>query len=125
MGSRKNFSYDYLEETILIRFKIVTNGFGRRDGFYFDDLEINGISNQLNLNGSVNKLTYLYPNPVSNILNINTDLTDYTVEIYTISGQLIKTDENIKTFDFSNFNSGLYILKLITNTGYKVFKIIK
>ena len=90
-----------------------------------DDLEINGISNQLNLNGNVNKLTYLYPNPVSNILNINTDLTDYTVEIYTISGQLIKTDENIKTFDFSNFNSGLYILKLITNTGYKVFKIIK
>lgn len=116
---------DYLEETILIRFKIVTNGFGRRDGFYFDDLEINGISNQLNLNGSVNKLTHLYPNPVSNILNINTELIDYTVEIYTISGQLIKTDENIKTFDFSNFSSGLYILKLITNTGYKVFKIIK
>ena len=116
---------DYLGESILIRFKLITNGFGRRDGFYFDDLEINGISNQLNVNNSVNEFTYLYPNPVSNILNINTDLNDFTVEIYSISGQLLITNRNIKTYDFSNYNSGVYILKLITNQGYMVFKILK
>ena len=116
---------DYLGESILIRFKIITNGFGRRDGFYFDDLEINGISNQLNVNNSVNEFTYLYPNPVSNILNINTDLNDFTVEIYSISGQLLITNRNIKTYDFSNYNSGVYILKLIANQSYKVFKILK
>lgn len=116
---------DYLGESILIRFKIITNGFGRRDGFYFDDLEINGISNQLNVNNNVNEFTYLYPNPVSNILNINTDLNDFTVEIYSISGQLLITNRNIKTYDFSNYNSGVYILKLIANQSYKVFKILK
>ena len=67
--------------------------------------------------------TYIYPNPVNNILNINTTLNDYTVEIYTISGQLISKSKNIRTFDFSNFNSGIYLLKLITDQKFKIFKV--
>jgi len=116
---------DYLGETILIRFKIVTNSFGRRDGFYFDDFEISGVSNQLNIENNFKENTYIYPNPVNNILNINTTLNDYTVEIYTISGQLISKSKNIRTFDFSNFNSGIYLLKLITDQKFKIFKVLK
>ena len=116
---------DYLGETILIRFKIVTNSFGRRDGFYFDDFEISGVSNQLNIENNFKENTFIYPNPVNNILNINTTLNDYTVEIYTISGQLISKSKNIRTFDFSNFNSGIYLLKLITDQKFKIFKVLK
>lgn len=116
---------DYLGETILIRFKIVTNSFGRRDGFYFDDFEISGLSNQLNIENNIKDNTFIYPNPVDNILNINTTLNDYTVEIYTIAGQLLSVNKNIKTFDFSNFNSGMYILKLITDQKYRIFKVLK
>ena len=116
---------DYLEETILVRFKIVTNNFGRRDGFYFDDFEINGISNQLSIENSIKENTYLYPNPVDNLLNINTNFNDYSIEIYSISGQLMSRSKNIKTFDFSNFSSGIYLLKLITGKKSKIFKVLK
>ena len=116
---------DYLEETILVRFKIVTNNFGRRDGFYFDDFEINGISNQLSIENNIKENTYLYPNPVDNLLNINTTFNDYSIEIYSISGQLMSRSKNIKTFDFSNFSSGIYLLKLITGKKSKIFKVLK
>ena len=116
---------DYLGETILIRFKIVTNSFGRRDGFYFDDFEISGVSNQLNIENNVKDNTFIYPNPVDNILNINTTLNDYTIEIYTISGQLLSISKNIRTFDFSNYNKGIYLLKLMTDKTSKIFKVLK
>ena len=116
---------DYIGETILIRFKIITNSFGRRDGFYFDNFEINGVSNQLNIENNVKDNTFIYPNPVDNILNINTTLNDYTIEIYTISGQLLSISKNIRTFDFSNYNKGIYLLKLMTDKTSKIFKVLK
>lgn len=116
---------DYLGETILLRFKIITNSFGRRDGFYFDDFQINGISNQLNIEDNIEDVTYLYPNPVNNILNINTTHNEYKIEIYTISGQLLLSDKNTKTIDFSNFNSGIYLLKIISVNKSKTFKVLK
>jgi len=116
---------DYLGQTILLRFKIITNSFGRRDGFYFDDFQINGISNQLNIEDNIEDVTYLYPNPVNNILNINTTHNEYKIEIYTISGQLLLSDKNTKKIDFSNFNSGIYLLKIISVNKSKTFKVLK
>ncbi|RRA95732.1 M43 family zinc metalloprotease [Paenimyroides viscosum] len=67
----------------------------------------------------------IYPNPVENTLNINSDNSDEkSITIYTTSGQLIKnlktTDENL-SIDVSQLSSGTYILN-INNVPYKFIK---
>ncbi len=67
----------------------------------------------------------IYPNPVENTLNINSDNSEEKlITIFTTSGQLIKslntTDENL-AIDVSQFSSGTYILN-INNVSYKFIK---
>lgn len=67
----------------------------------------------------------IYPNPVENSLNINSDNSDEkSITIYSISGQLIKslktTDENL-SIDVFQLSSGTYILN-INNVPYKFIK---
>jgi|GEM_PF-6304960 len=67
----------------------------------------------------------IYPNPVENTININSDNSDEkSITIYTTSGQLIKSlktkDENL-SIDVSQLSSGTYILN-INNVPYKFIK---
>jgi hypothetical protein len=58
----------------------------------------------------------LYPNPIENQLYLsNTDFNAY--KIYNTIGALVQEDNNFKKdfIDFSNFNSGLYIIELNKN----------
>jgi hypothetical protein len=64
----------------------------------------------------------LYPNPTSGFLLIKTD-TLQQVEIYNISGILIETT-NKKEIDLSQHSKGIYLLKIITNKGVTVKKIV-
>ena len=67
----------------------------------------------------------VYPNPVKDILNIETNaLEDVNIEIYSMSGQLIKSiksDSQHIQIDVSMLSSGTYILK-IDNTSQKFIK---
>ena len=116
---------DYINSSILLRFKIITNGFGRRDGFYFDDFQINGISNQLSLNNNLDIKTKVYPNPVNNILNIQTSFVNYNVKVYDITGKLLINTFNKNSLDLSTYESGIYILKISHKNSTESFKIIK
>lgn len=67
----------------------------------------------------------IYPNPVENTLNINSDNSDEkSITIYSTSGQLLKsvktTDQNL-SIDVSQFSSGTYLLN-INNVPYKFIK---
>jgi trimeric autotransporter adhesin len=72
----------------------------------------------------------LYPNPVSDKLTISLSNPDYRLllNIYSVNGELLYS-YNIKgiqtTIDMDNFNSGCYILKIITSDGVMTNKIIK
>lgn len=71
-----------------------------------------------------NKIT-LFPNPVKDILYIKaTDTKDYFYQIYSASGQLVKSGkfENTKT-DVSALVSGVYLLRI--NKSEMIVKIIK
>ena len=58
------------------------------------------------------------------LLQIITALQGYTVNIYNISGQLIKTDINLKNFDFGSYKSGVYLVNVLSEDGKsKTFKI--
>ncbi len=79
-----------------------------------------------------NRVT-LYPNPVSDQLNIRTNSSDpqsCTIEIYTLEGRLIH-HENVEltsedhSIQVSNFASGVYLCKINNGTKISTTKFIK
>ena len=79
-----------------------------------------GIINHLLSNNPIS----VYPNPVTNILNI-TGIDNTKVEFITDNGSIIHTDISNSTIDLSGFRSGIYILNISNNSQSKSFKIIK
>lgn len=76
---------------------------------------------------SKSNLTY-YPNPVVDILNINSDKKIRHLSVYSISGQKVKTEFEVKTgkVNLSNLTSGTYVIKTNMEDGsIQTFKIIK
>ena len=70
----------------------------------------------------------VYPNPTRDFLNIKSDSKINSIEIYDQSGKLIKV-AMINSFDtkqnFSSFPSAIYFIKIQTESGIKIQKIIK
>jgi pectate lyase len=65
-----------------------------------------------NISESVLKL---YPNPVTNSLNIFSDIAVQKTEIYSLTGVLVhRTETNVKTIDMSNLSKGSYLVKVYT-----------
>ncbi|WP_152285421.1 T9SS type A sorting domain-containing protein [Flavicella marina] len=63
----------------------------------------------------------IYPNPVSDILYIDSDVTIDTYNVYSVSGQSVKSQKATGSIDVSDLQNGLYIL----NTGNRSTKFIK
>lgn len=66
----------------------------------------------------------IYPNPVKNFLNIETEEQFQSLEIYNSNGQLIKSSM-LKKNDVSDLEIGNYIIKINTNKGIHKHKVIK
>ena len=70
-----------------------------------------------------------YPNPVKELLTISLDKTDIikAYEIYDISGKRVdfNTNYNSNRINVSGFSSGVYLLKVQTDTGMLKAKFIK
>ena len=68
----------------------------------------------------------LYPNPVTNQLNIVSDSRIENVMIYSLTGKLVKSIENdTKIIDISALSSGNYFVKVQTEQGVFNQRIIK
>ena len=71
----------------------------------------------------------LYPNPATHTLNIASSLDkEMTVFIYNINGQQMYYGErldNIQAIDVSNFDSGLYIVKVISDDDVITTRFLK
>ena len=101
-----------------------------------DDTNSNGTPDYLEnlaLDTNINEFEHkilLYPNPTSNILNIN-NLTTETIskiEIFTVNGLLIKhikPTESIESVDVSAFQSGIYFVKIVVDNQVINYKFIK
>jgi hypothetical protein len=57
----------------------------------------------------------IYPNPVTDKLNISTNANHFTVSVYTVTGQLIMEGSDCRSFNVSGLDSGVYLVRL-TNT---------
>jgi len=68
----------------------------------------------------------IYPNPVVETLNINTNEQIDSIYIYDIAGNQIFNDfSGLKSINVSNLNSGMYILKIRIKNQEIIKKIIK
>lgn len=67
-----------------------------------------------------------YPNPVKSVLNISATSAIQKVEVVNIAGQSIKAFNGANTqIDLSDINAGIYFVKVYTENGSSVQKIIK
>ena len=118
---------DYIGDEIFVRFKLYSDGGLRRDGFYFDNFKIRGISESLSISETQKTNTYIYPNPVDNYFNIVSNTNIKKLEIYNILGEKIleKADENISNLKIQMFNPGIYIIKIYSDKTIESHRIIK
>ena len=80
----------------------------------------------LGVNSSTLSLITLYPNPTSDILNIETQQKISKIEIFDLSGKLVKSVEGkAKNISVSNLTNGMYLIKLYTESGVENSKFIK
>ncbi|MBC7846728.1 MAG: T9SS type A sorting domain-containing protein [Flavobacterium sp.] len=76
----------------------------------------------------VNGEIYLYPNPTTDYFTLNTNTSK--VEIYSITGQLVKSfnakQSKEDQFFISDLNKGIYVVKVLNeNSEVKVMKLLK
>ena len=71
---------------------------------------------------ATNNLISTYPNPIKNILNLNSEKEIKSIEIYDIIGKQVSKPTNFEQIDLSNLKSGIYHLKIILNSNELVVK---
>lgn len=84
--------------------------------------------NALNVDTFDKNCIRFYPNPVLNELTISipNDLKIEYLEIYDLTGRLVKTSKVVeKTIDMNEFSKGSYIVRVYTSEGIIAKKIIK
>jgi len=68
----------------------------------------------------------IYPNPISQFLNIDSKLSISKVEIFSIFGNKVKEiNSDFKSINVNDLSSGIYLLKFETVIGYRNKLIIK
>ena len=70
--------------------------------------------------------TSIYPNPATDVININTTENVQRVEIYNMQGQLVKVEiGDVTSVSVKALANGMYTMKLTTDNGTSMHKIIK
>lgn len=89
-----------------------------------EDYTLN-IQESLNVGHFTKNNLKIYPNPTSDILNIQTDLAIESISVYNQLGQLVKNQKQ-QSIDLTNVPNGLYILQIKLEDGQTATqKIIK
>ncbi len=97
------------------------------NGCFTIDSTIINISWGLGFNNNDVAKINMYPNPTTNYLIISTNFDYFSYQLLDINGKIILTNDinsNVAKIDFSQFNKGVYFIKLITNDKIYINKII-
>ncbi len=80
--------------------------------------------NNVSINDLSNNYISVFPNPVSNILNIISTKSILNIRLYNLEGkELFQTNKNF--IDMSNYSAGLYMVVIESNMESNKFKILK
>ena len=89
--------------------------------YFNEDCAALGLNDEL-----LAKSITLYPNPVSEILIIDSTIPLTRVEIFSLLGQKVKDiNSHFNSINVSNLSKGVYIVKLQSENGFTTKKIIK
>ena len=67
----------------------------------------------------------VYPNPTSSKININANNNIKSIELYDVQGRILQTILNASGLDLSDKTKGIYFLKITTEKGSKIEKVVK
>lgn len=68
----------------------------------------------------------LYPNPASDVVNINSQRNLEKIEIFNVTGRLVKTTmENLNSVDVSSFKKGVYFAKIYQDGAVSTKRFLK
>ena len=68
----------------------------------------------------------IYPNPVTNYLNISTLNSDFKIQIYSLLGSKLIEYNNAKRINVESLDNGVYLIKIINqNHIYSKFFVKK
>jgi len=87
------------------------------------ELSDNGLTEISSLNSFGN--IQIFPNPVTSLLNINSDISQYEIRVYNVFGQLMLEGNNLKAVDVSDFASGVYYINMKAEESISNFKFVK
>lgn len=135
----QNLAFDmsqYIDQTVLVRFTLTTDNIVNRDGWYIDNLAMDGRVSSLEteiINNYVE--ANVFPNPAieKTTLNLNSlNSGNATLEIYDIYGKKIQTIElgyvnsGIESFelDLSNYISGVYFANIRIGEAVNNFRFV-
>jgi hypothetical protein len=83
-------------------------------------------NSNLKVSDFTNEKIKIHPNPTNSIININADFNIKSIEVYDVQGRVLETVlGNTKTLDISSKQNGIYFLKITTEKGSKIEKIVK
>ncbi len=71
--------------------------------------------------------TSIFPNPASDVVNIESDFEIVSLKVYSHTGQIVADElinNNIYRFDASQFNAGIYMFQIVTAEGTITKRII-
>ncbi len=135
----REFQEDSVNKKIDVIFNLNDNGFLLLGGvksfspFSFDNIDrrikVDSLGfcdgqNTTNTNIFNNGIITVFPNPTKSELTIKGYKNLLTVEIFNVMGQKLQTTDS-ETISLNNYPSGIYLLKIFSNSGIKDFKIIK
>ena len=67
----------------------------------------------------------VYPNPVSDVVYLRINSTAVTMQLYDLSGRLVKESQMAKELYVGDLPRGVYLLNVVEGSGRKTFKIVK
>lgn len=74
---------------------------------------------------TANSYFTIYPNPTTNSFQLSSNKNVERVQLYNITGRLLKTFNATTNYDISDLATGIYIININTTSGSKTIKIAK
>ena len=94
------------EGSYKLRLKVVQSGFN------LNWIEFDFTGNSMGMNDNQINFMKLFPNPVNEVLNLNTEYQIFTIEIFDMLGKKIFEAENLNSINVGHFEEGIYLLKI-------------
>ena len=94
-----------------------------QSGFDINWIDFDFSGDPMSLNETNRFKFNLYPNPTTNFISINTDLSEFKIDIFDLLGKKVHFSENKSQIDLTHLDSGIYLLTM-ESKFYSTSKVI-